>query len=122
MSTATLKRELASMRSALQSLTPVAPQSLGDPVGWAEGIAELTEKIEGCRQFFETSALRAEKKREAARQRLMTQLQERLVSTALQQVFSNGDLDRIAGEIAERKQDPYSIVDRIVRSTKFERP
>ena len=42
MTAAALKRELASMRSALQSLTPVAPQSLGDPVGWAEGIAELT--------------------------------------------------------------------------------
>jgi hypothetical protein len=52
----------------------------------------------------------------------MTQLQERLVSTALQQVFSNGDLDRIAGEIADRKQDPYSIVDKIVRDARFGRP
>jgi LAO/AO transport system kinase len=87
-----------------------------------EGITDLIEKIDSCRQFFDSSAVRAEKKREAARQRLMTQLQERLVSTALQQVFSNGDLDRIAGEIAERKQDPYSIVDKIVRNAKFERP
>jgi len=87
-----------------------------------EGITELIEKIDACRHFFDSSAVRAEKKREAARQRLMTQLQERLVSTALQQVFSNGDLDRIAGEIAERRLDPYSIVDRIVRNAKFGRP
>ena len=87
-----------------------------------EGITDLMEKIDSCRQFFDNSAVRAKKKREAARQRLMTLLQERLVSTALQQVFSNGDLDRIAGEIAERKQDPYSIVDKIVRNAKFGRP
>ena len=87
-----------------------------------EGIAELVEKIDGCQQFFENSTLRAEKKREAARQRLMTQLQERLLNTAVQQVFSNGGLDRIVGEIAERRQDPYSIVEKIVRGTKFGRP
>jgi GTPase len=87
-----------------------------------EGIKDLMEKIDTCRQFFDNSAMRAAKKREAARQRLMTQLQERLVSTAIQQVFPNGDLDRIAGEIAERKQDPYSIVDKIVRNAKFGRP
>jgi len=86
------------------------------------GITDLMEKIETCRRFFDSSAIRAQKKREAARQRLMTQLQEQLVSAAVQQVFSNGDLDRIAGEIAERKQDPYTIVDRIVRNAKFGRP
>jgi LAO/AO transport system kinase len=87
-----------------------------------EGVAELVEKIDVCQQFFENSTVRATKKREAARQRLMTQLQERLVNTAVQQVFSNGDLDRIVGEIAERRQDPYSIVEKIVRSAKFGRP
>jgi hypothetical protein len=52
----------------------------------------------------------------------MTELQERLVKTAVQQIFSDGDLDRIVGEIADRKQDPYSIVEKIVRSAKFGRP
>jgi hypothetical protein len=42
MTTAALKRELASIRGALQSLTPAAPQALGDPVAWAERIAGLT--------------------------------------------------------------------------------
>ena len=87
-----------------------------------EGIAELVERIDGCRQFFEDSNLRNQKKREAARQRLMTQLEERLVNTAIQEVFPDGDLDRIVGEIAERKQDPYSIVEKIVRNSKFGRP
>src|SRR3954454_3338641 len=42
MSAAALKRELASIRGALASLTPAAPQALGDPVSWAERIAGLT--------------------------------------------------------------------------------
>ena len=42
MSTATLKRELALLRSSLAALTPSQSATLGDPVAWAERIAELT--------------------------------------------------------------------------------
>jgi hypothetical protein len=42
MSTATLKRELASIHGALASLKPAVPQTLRDPVAWAERIAGLT--------------------------------------------------------------------------------
>ena len=87
-----------------------------------EGIAELVEKIDACRQFFGSSELRARKKLEAARQGLLTLLTERLTQTAVQQVFSNGALDRIAGEIAARRQDPYSVVDQIIRGATFGKP
>ena len=86
------------------------------------GVAELVEKIEACRQYFEKSNIRPQKKREAAKQRLMTHLEERLVNAAVQQAFANGDLDRIVGEIAERKQDPYSVVEKIVGTAKFGKP
>jgi hypothetical protein len=42
MSAAALKRELASIRGALASLTPAASQPLGDPITWAERIAGLS--------------------------------------------------------------------------------
>ena len=42
MSTATLKRELALLRSSLAALTPAQSAALDDPVAWAERIAELT--------------------------------------------------------------------------------
>ena len=117
-----MERAIVSMLSLAHRHDNWIPPIVKTAATQGEGINELVEKIDTCRQFFDSSAVRAEKKREAARQRLMTQLQERLVSTVIQQVFSNGDIDRIAGEIAERKQDPYSIVDRIVRNAKFERP
>ena len=42
MSTATLKRELALLRSSLAALTPTQSATLDDPIPWAERIAELT--------------------------------------------------------------------------------
>src|SRR3954463_710125 len=42
MSTATLKRELALLRSSLAALKPSPSTALDDPIAWAEGIAELT--------------------------------------------------------------------------------
>jgi LAO/AO transport system kinase len=84
-----------------------------------KGVEELLETIQRCREFFDNSPQRAQKKREAARQRLMTLLEERLVARALQEVFPNGELNRIVDQIAERQQDPYSVVEQIVRGSKF---
>jgi LAO/AO transport system kinase len=117
-----MERAIATMLSLAHRHDNWVPPIVKTVATQGEGITDLMQKIDACRQFFDNSTVRAGKKREAARQRLMTQLQERLVSTALQQVFSNGDLDRIAGEIAERRQDPYTIVDKIVRNARFGKP
>jgi LAO/AO transport system kinase len=84
------------------------------------GIDELVENISRCWQFFENSPARSRKKREAARQRLITLLEERLVATAIQAVFPNGELNQVVDEIAERRKDPYSVVDQIVKTSTFQ--
>jgi LAO/AO transport system kinase len=86
-----------------------------------KGIEELVETIERCYVFFQNSAVRAQKKRDAARERLITLLEERLVTTALQQVFPDRELAKLVEQIVERQQDPYSIVDEIIRHAHFER-
>jgi LAO/AO transport system kinase len=83
------------------------------------GIDELVEAVDRCWQFFQNSPARSEKKRDAARQRLMTLLEERLVATAVQAVFRNGELSKVIDEIAERRKDPYSIVDQIIQTSQF---
>jgi GTPase len=85
------------------------------------GIDELVESIEVCHTFFQNSASRAEKKREAAKQRLITLLEERLLTTAIERVFPDSELNKVVGQIADRFQDPYSIVDEIVRNSQFQR-
>ena len=43
------------------------------------------------------------------------------MDTAVQKVFPNGELNKVVEQIAERQQDPYSIVEQIVNSSRFER-
>jgi hypothetical protein len=51
----------------------------------------------------------------------MKLLEERLITAALQQVFPNGELNKIVAEIVERRQDPYSVVEKIIGTLKFQR-
>lgn len=83
------------------------------------GIDELVDTIERCVAFFQNSDARLQKKKEAAKQRLMALLEERLVKTAIQQVFPNGEMNRVVEQIANRQQDPYSVVDSIIRNLRF---
>jgi LAO/AO transport system kinase len=83
------------------------------------GIDELVETIERYHSFFQDSSARIEKKREAAKERLITLLEEQLVKTAVQQVFPDGELNDVAEQIANRQQDPYSVVDAIIRKLRF---
>ena len=86
-----------------------------------QGIDELVETIDRCYSFFQSSAGRLNKKREAARQRLITLLEERLVKTAIQQAFRDGELNKVVEQIADRQQDPYSVVDEIINNSQFKR-
>jgi LAO/AO transport system kinase len=83
------------------------------------GTNELMEGIKRYHAFFQASADRLEKKRAAARERLIALLEERLVKTAVQQVFPNGELNKVVEQIANRKQDPYSVVDHVIRNLRF---
>ena len=51
----------------------------------------------------------------------MTLLEERLVKTAVQQVFPDGEMNKVIDDIADRRQDPYSVVDEIIRNMDFKR-
>jgi LAO/AO transport system kinase len=85
------------------------------------GIDELVSTIDSAYAFFNNSAEKVRKKQDAVRQRLITLLQERLVSTAMHHVFPAGELDRVIEQIANRQQDPYTVVDEIVRNSEFRR-
>jgi LAO/AO transport system kinase len=83
------------------------------------GIEDLVKAIDECHCFLQSSTSRLEKKRDAAKQRLITLLEERLVQTAVQQIFPDGEFNNIVERIANRQQDPYSVVDEIIRNLRF---
>jgi LAO/AO transport system kinase len=84
-----------------------------------KGVAELQAAIRDCYAFFQKSEQRKRKKHDDARQRLITLLEERLVTRVVQQVFPDGELTKVVEEIADRRTDPYSIVENIVRNSQF---
>jgi GTPase len=84
-----------------------------------DGVDELMQSIERYHSFFQNSAARLEKKKEAAKERLITLLEERLVKTAMEEIFPDGELNRVVDEIANRQRDPYSIVDGVIRNLRF---
>jgi len=86
-----------------------------------EGVAELLEAIDRYYVFFRNSISRSRKKQEAERQRLINLLEERLVNTAVEQIFPDEELNDFVNAIAERRQDPYSVVEQIIRSLRFQR-
>jgi LAO/AO transport system kinase len=115
------------MEHAIQSLLSLAHR----PDGWTppiiktvaienRGLEELADSIDRSDEHFRSTDRRAVKQREAARQRLLNLLQERLVRKAVDAVFPGGSLDEIVERIARRETDPYSIVDNIVDGARFE--
>ena len=85
-----------------------------------DGIDELVESIDRCYEFFKNSEGRTQKRREAEREKLMRLLEERLMAAAVQQVFPNGELGNLVTEITERRQDPYSVVEKIIGALRFQ--
>jgi LAO/AO transport system kinase len=85
------------------------------------GIEELAESIDRSYAYFQTTERQLEKKREAARARLMSLLQERLVRKAIETIFPGNDIDRVIDMVARRETDPYSVVEGIVRGARFEK-
>jgi len=78
------------------------------------GIAELGNAIESYRAFVgNDSSVASSRRRRVARQRILELLRERLVRDALARL-DEGELDRLAAQVADRSMDPYSAVDSIV--------
>ena len=114
-----MERAVVAMLSLAHRADGWHPPIINTVATKGEGIEELVEAIATCYEFFQNAALRIEKKRRAAEQRLITLLEERLVKTAIEQVFPDGGLNRVVEDIANREKDPYSVVEQIIRGIRF---
>jgi LAO/AO transport system kinase len=117
-----MERAVTAMLSLAHRHDGWIPKIIRTTATKGEGIDDLIAEIDRCSTHFQTTELRWKKKRDAARQRLLALLEERLVQAALDQTYPNGELDRVIEEIAVRNKDPFSVVDEIVRNTRFNSP
>jgi LAO/AO transport system kinase len=79
-----------------------------------KGIDELSRQIERFREHFHGKNERRAKEIALWRERLLNLLRERLVRRVVDKLATDGTLESLAAEVAERKRDPYSAVNEML--------
>src|SRR5437016_2486240 len=82
----------------------------------SKGIEELAAAIEGSREFQRQAPASGERRQAIARWRILELLRERLVTQTLAGDSASEKLDRLAAEVANKKRDPYSAVDELLKN------
>jgi LAO/AO transport system kinase len=82
-----------------------------------KGIEELAATIAKFRQHFEASGERQRKHLQHWKNRLIELLQSRLLERALGGAGGEARLTELAREVAERKKDPFTAVNEILKSS-----
>lgn len=80
----------------------------------SKGIEDLTKAIESFYEFQRAGETNLERRQAIAKWRLLELLQEKLLANLLKQNGTPAKLDKMAREIAEKKNDPYSAVEEIL--------
>lgn len=82
----------------------------------SKGIEDLAGAIEQCREFQQMRPETSERRRAIARWRILELLRERLVKQALSGNGAADELDRLANEVASKRRDPYSAVEKLMKA------
>ena len=77
------------------------------------GIGKLAETITEYEKYLDKENLAQKKNIENWQERLVAMLRDAMLEKARSQM-SDGSLQRYAGEIAEHKRDPYSLVEELM--------
>jgi len=79
-----------------------------------KGTGELAAAIASYRAHFASAGRHAAKNAERWKQRLLEILEARLMERVVGQALGEEALQALAGEVAERKKDPYSAVNEVL--------
>lgn len=79
-----------------------------------KGIAELAAAIAQSREFQRTAPASTERRKAIARWRIVELLRDRLVADTLDGDSAMEKLDALAGEVANKRRDPYSAVEELL--------
>jgi LAO/AO transport system kinase len=80
----------------------------------SKGIEELAAAISKFQEFHSQSDSTLGRRTAIARWRILELLRERLVAQTLESDSAAERLDRLAGEVASRRRDPYSAVEELL--------
>src|SRR5262249_624909 len=109
-----VEREIRSMQSLAIRSDKWTPPIVKTVASEGKGITDLTETIVEYEGYLQEQNLLLKKKITNWRERLVEMLRESLLERLLNERLPEGEIARLAAEIAEHKRDPYSLVDEIV--------
>jgi LAO/AO transport system kinase len=82
----------------------------------SKGIGDLVEAIERYREFNQRTEASRERRQAIARWRILELLREQLLTQALRPDGASERLDALAAEVADKRRDPYSAVEEIMKT------
>jgi LAO/AO transport system kinase len=111
---------VARLEQALHAMLSISER----PDGWSppivktvatknQGLDELAQAISDYRAWTRAPERADNRRHQQAEQRLIELLRDRLLAVALKRGLNNGELQRLAHEIARKERDPYSTVEEI---------
>jgi LAO/AO transport system kinase len=114
------ERELESLLSISQRPDGWKPPIVKTVATENSGIETLADAIAQYAEFASAKTEQAALRRaNVARNRLLEILRERLLRTVLEKHVGEDELGEMAGDVAERRRDPYSLVDEVMAKLKI---
>jgi LAO/AO transport system kinase len=113
-----VEREIRAMQSLAPRKDRWTPPVVKTVASEGKGIAELTATVAEYENYLLRQNLLLNKKITNWRERLIEMLRETLLNRLLRERLSPEELARLAGEVAEHRRDPYSLVEEIVERSR----
>jgi LAO/AO transport system kinase len=112
-----LEQQLLAMLSLVMPRDGWHPLVVRTVASENKGIEELAETVAKFQRHFESSGQRQRKHVEHWKSRLIELLESRLLERALGGAAGEARLAELAAEVADRKKDPFSAVNEILKKS-----
>jgi LAO/AO transport system kinase len=108
-----VEREIRALQSLAMRGDNWTPPIVKTVATTAAGISDLAASVTAYEQHMEKSGLLSRRRVQNWEARLLEMLRDTLLEKA-RATMADGELSRLASEIAEHKRDPYSVVEELV--------
>jgi len=109
-----VEREIRAMQSLAMRTDNWVPPIVRTVATDGTGISEVVDAIADYREYLDRGDRSRERRIENWRIRLTEMLRDALFERVVSDVLREGEVMRLAAEVAEHKRDPYSLVEEIV--------
>ena len=109
-----VEREIRAMQTLAMRADHWTPPIVKTVASEGKGTSELAAAVVNYEQFLQQQDLLLKKKISNWQERLVEMLREALLQRLLSERMQEGELTRLAADVAEHRRDPYSLVEEMV--------